>query len=207
MSISVLQRERETRFTQSQFSGAGIPCELSDISAANYVERLTPLLIEIFNRLSDPMLKLEVAQKLALSSKTPEVEKLLLAAFAEDVPSSALARDSYRWGLASVLESIASKQSTNVSSYLEFATDGEKYGKSREMIVLALAKLDGATIDDALIGLLADDGVYGHAIIALGKRKSEKALPSIRRFEVDPKPWVRKEALKARSRIERATKR
>jgi hypothetical protein len=203
MSISVLQRERELRQVQAKLAEQGIPVNLSDLSAANYSEVLTPILIGLFKDLSEPMVRIEIARKLALSSDRDAVEDLLLAAFEEGVSNNTLANDSYRWGLAGVLESIASKKSKNTNRYLEIAKDQNRFGKSREMIVLALAKLRGAGIEELLMHLLADEEVYGHAIIALGKRRAQKALPLIQRFETDRKPWVRKEAFKARTKIER----
>lgn len=201
MSISVLQREKDLALVQERLVEAGVNCRLSEISKGNYTEKITPLLLDLFQAASDPMVRLEIGRKL-LFSKNPEVEKMLLEAFVKDVPPSVIGYDSYRWGIGSLLEAVSSKKSSNVDSYLAIATD-KAYGKSREMVVLALAKLSDAKIDDVLISLLKDEQVCGHAVIALGKRRVTKAASLIRSFELDAKPWVRREASKALRAIEK----
>jgi hypothetical protein len=204
MSISVLQREKDLAFVQKRFNEAGVYCQLSEISKRSYTEAITPLLLELFQATSDPMVRLEIGRKLQYSN-SQEVEKTLLEAFVKDVPSSAIGHDSYRWGIGSLLEAVASKKSSNVSSYLAIATD-KIYGKSREMVVLALAKLNSADINDVLISLLKDEQVCGYAIMALGKRRATKAATLIRPFELNGKAWIRKEAAKALRIMEKATK-
>jgi hypothetical protein len=71
------------------------------------------------------------------------------------------------------------------------------------MVVVALSKMRGASIDEVLMSLLQDDQVYGHAIMALGKRRVAEAALLIKGFELDPKPWIRKEAAKALRLIEK----
>jgi HEAT repeat protein len=57
---------------------------------------------------------------------------------------------------------------------------------------------------EALRGLLADDRVAGHAIIALGKLKARDAAPEIEPFLRHETAWVRKEAQRALKKIDKS---
>lgn len=74
-------------------------------------------------------------------------------------------------------------------------------GKAREMLALSLGNMKDPRAQDVLIGLLEDEEVAGHAIMALGKLKSIKAYQTIERFLNNPRAWVRKEAKKALGKI------
>jgi len=74
------------------------------------------------------------------------------------------------------------------------------------MLALSLGNMKNQRAEDVLIDLLDDDEVAGHAIIALGKLKSKKAYPAIKRFLIHPKSWVRNEAKKALAKIDKAEK-
>jgi HEAT repeat protein len=52
--------------------------------------------------------------------------------------------------------------------------------------------------------LLKDEEVAGHALIAIGKLKADKAKSYIKPFLEHPKSWVRKEAKRALAKIDKA---
>lgn len=202
MSIIVFQREKDIALVKRRLHEAGISCQLSEISKGNYTETITPLLLDLFHEVSDPMVRLVIGRKLQLS-KSQEVEKALLEAFVEDAPPGAIGHESFLFGIGGILESVYAKKSSNVRSYLTIVKNKEKYGISRQTVVLALAKMKDAEIDDVLISLLQDEEVDGHAIIALGKRRVAKAASLIRPFESHTNAWIRKEATRALRKIER----
>lgn len=103
-----------------------------------------------------------------------------------------------RWVIGNTLEVAANDQIA--SDLISIATD-KSYGRARQMIVLGLARLKSPRAERALIELLSDDDVNGHAVIALGKRRSQAAARAISRLLVHSNPWVRKEAKKALERI------
>lgn len=105
------------------------------------------------------------------------------------------------WAIGNSLEVVANDSVAN--DLFALATDGS-YGRAREMVVLGLARLSSPRAEQVLIDLLNDEGVVGHAVIALGKRRSRAAVPIIARLLQHPKPWVRKEARKALARIQAA---
>ncbi|MGC1986104.1 MAG: hypothetical protein WA668_12025 [Candidatus Cybelea sp.] len=84
--------------------------------------------------------------------------------------------------------------------------EDRKHGASRQMIVLALGKSRGAPVEEVLFGLLSDQEVAGHAIMALGKIGSENAISKIQPFLDHERRWWRVEAKKALERIARNTR-
>lgn len=85
---------------------------------------------------------------------------------------------------------------------LSFATD-RRYGAATRMIVLGLAKLKGTRVVDVLLSLLTDDEVAGHAVIALGSLRVKRARSRIEPLLKHPKPWIRKEAKRALTKIDK----
>jgi HEAT repeat protein len=65
------------------------------------------------------------------------------------------------------------------------------------MLAVALGNMVDVRAADLLLKLLHDEEVVGHALIALGKLKVQKARPQIESLLKHRKPWVRKEAQKA----------
>jgi HEAT repeat protein len=78
-----------------------------------------------------------------------------------------------------------------------------KYGAARQMLVLSLGRLGGSEAEETAVQLLRDEGVQLHAIGALGKMKSKRALFELERLVADKRPEVRKEARKAITKIMR----
>jgi HEAT repeat protein len=54
---------------------------------------------------------------------------------------------------------------------------------------------------EALMSLLEDPQVKGHAVEALGQLKAREAAPLIGKVLTDPRPWIRREAAKALKRM------
>ncbi len=79
-----------------------------------------------------------------------------------------------------------------------------RHGKAREMLAVALGNMrkNAAAAIEVLLGLLADEAVAGHAVIALGQLRAGSAQPAIEALlRKNPRRWVRKEAEKALKRI------
>lgn len=79
----------------------------------------------------------------------------------------------------------------------------QKYGKARQMVVLGLGRLRSAEAEEAALDLLNDEQVTIHAIIALGKMKSKRALFQLEKLVADKRALIRKEARKAITKIMR----
>jgi HEAT repeat protein len=85
-----------------------------------------------------------------------------------------------RWAIGSSIEVVITEN--EISDVLRIVRDKQN-GYSRQMFVLALGKFkSNATIEDTLIALLQDDDVALHAIKALRKLRSKKAIPEIKKL-------------------------
>ena len=101
--------------------------------------------------------------------------------------------DSYRWAIANALEVLADD-----SAFEQIASLAENphFGRSREMIVLALAKMTNPRANEVLIGLLSDEVVAVHALHALAIRGASVSASMVRPFLKHHQAWVRAEARK-----------
>lgn len=104
----------------------------------------------------------------------------------------------YRWAVGNSLEVVA--DDAVFDDVVELARD-RSFGRDRQMVVLALARMKNPQAVEVLTELLDDDAVAGHAVIALGRLKASQARPAIERFLEHPQPWVRKEAKKALAKL------
>lgn len=78
-----------------------------------------------------------------------------------------------------------------------------KYGRARQMIIMGLHRLRNPEAEEVALDLLSDPEVKLHAIIALGKMKSKRALFQLEKLLVDKQAVIRKEARKAITKINR----
>jgi hypothetical protein len=106
--------------------------------------------------------------------------------------------ESYRWAIGNAFTVIITpKDEDNILSIIL----NKNNGKSRQMFVYSLWKIMSENIENALINLLNDNDVNGHAIFALGRMKSQKAKTGIASFLQNSNAWKRREAKTALKRI------
>lgn len=105
----------------------------------------------------------------------------------------------YRWAVGNSLSVIA--DDSLFASITQLARD-TTYGRAREMLPIALARMTTPDAVDVLIQLLDDQQVAGHAIIALGRLRAQKARALIEARLDDPTPWIRREARKSLKRLD-----
>lgn len=77
------------------------------------------------------------------------------------------------------------------------------YGIARQMMVMTLHRLRDTEAEETALDLLEDADVRLHAIIALGKMKSKRALFQLEKLLKDKNASMRKEARKAITKIMR----
>jgi HEAT repeat protein len=71
----------------------------------------------------------------------------------------------------------------------------ETLGAARQMIVLALPRVDGVIdAESVLLRLVSDPEVNGHAVVALARLSRESSRPVLERAATDDRPWVRQAA-------------
>ena len=108
---------------------------------------------------------------------------------------------SAKWAIANAISEVATKN--DLSKIRTLALD-KKHGKAREMLIFTLGKFKGSSETlDALIKLLSDKEVRIYALLALGKQKSFDTMDAIATFLNDQDPYVRKEARKILTKLEK----
>jgi len=78
-----------------------------------------------------------------------------------------------------------------------------KYGIARQMVVLSLYRVRDPEAEETALNLLNDEDVKLHAIIALGRIKSKRALFELEKLISDKRVTIRKEARKSITKITR----
>jgi hypothetical protein len=104
-----------------------------------------------------------------------------------------------RWAIANGIEVVG--DDSIFGEVADLCLDST-YGKAREMLVLALAKMDPSRAAPVLFELLKDEEVVGHAVIALGRLRIDAAREYLQRFLNHPKRWIRREAKKALANLD-----
>ncbi|WP_300609859.1 HEAT repeat domain-containing protein [Trebonia sp.] len=89
------------------------------------------------------------------------------------------------------------------SVYDEIAALAEDpgYGTARQMIVLGLGRSKDPRAVPLLVGLLGDEDVVAHAVMAFGRLEPSGVRPAVERLLDHPRSLVRREAKKALARL------
>jgi HEAT repeat protein len=161
--------------------------ELVSRDADEYKEAL-PILIRWLGDTSSEALKEDIVRTLS----TPRAQPLAGAVLIQEFRKAR--RDGLRWAIANALSVVADDR--HFESIVGMIGDRE-YGKAREMLVIALARVRDPRADEVLMNLLTDEELVGHAVIALGERRSAEAKDRLERLTTHRKKWIRTEAKKA----------
>lgn len=108
------------------------------------------------------------------------------------------AESGYRWVVGNALEVVADP--TMLEELLELARD-KRYGADRQMVVLALGRIADQKAVDALVEMLDDDVVAGHAAKALGRLRARTARGALERLVERSSGWIRAEARRTLSKL------
>lgn len=104
-----------------------------------------------------------------------------------------------RWFISDRLYQIRSR--AYIDDYLRIISN-PAYGRARQMVILLVGKLKVEAAVPILIGLLEDEEVRLHAIIALGQYKREEFRGYFERFQDAKQPGWRKYARAALKKLE-----
>jgi hypothetical protein len=153
-----------------------------------------PILIRHLQAVSDDELREDIVRTLSVPWAKPQATKPLVHAFVN------CTNELLRWAIGNALEVVA--DDSIAEELFRIALD-RRFGRSREMVVLALSKLAHPHAKEVARQLLEDEEVVGHALIAL--RRLRDALSRDKTFELTqhPKAWVRSEARKTLASIDR----
>lgn len=106
--------------------------------------------------------------------------------------------DLVRWAIGNAIEVYADPTMTDDIIRM---SKSHRYGKSREMLVLALAKTDRETSIPVLHMLANDPDVCGHAVSALAKIADPRSRDILMSATDHPKAWIRNKAKKGLAKI------
>jgi hypothetical protein len=157
-----------------------------------------PILLEWLPRIENLDVKEDIVRALSVPWAKSVAAPLLVSEFnkLEDESNTGI-----KWAIANALSVVADDR---VFTEIVSIVNDRRHGKAREMLAISLGNMKDPRAQDVLIGLLGDEVVVGHAIMALGKLKSKKARQEIESFTTHSKSWVRMEAKKALAKIDKA---
>ena len=184
---------------------------LKDLAAAGFVvsslhelrhkrvvyKAAIPALLRWLPKVTYTPLKDDIIRTLAVPWAKPDAVPVLLREFRTISDPTG---EGLRWVVGNSLEALA--DDSVFDDMVELIKD-KSYGRAREMLVLGLAKMKNPRAIKVLIGLLEDEEVVGHAVIALGKLRASEARSRIESLLNHPKAWIRKEAKKALAKIDK----
>jgi HEAT repeat protein len=153
-----------------------------------------PTLIQWLPVIGNLDVKEDIVRALSVKWAKPIAAKPLIREFL-DAPDEA---GSLRWAIANALEVVA--DDSVCEEVVNLAAD-ERYGRSRQMLALALGKMKDPRAKAPLVQMLGDEELAGHAVIGLGRMRARDTRALIEPFLEDPRAWVRKEARRALDRI------
>jgi hypothetical protein len=163
-----------------------------------YVDAI-PILIKWLPLVNYDNLKDDIVGTLSVPWAKPLAVRPLLEEYVKIKKTGNAPTCRVRWAIGNALEVLADD---SVFKDIVRIAEDRRYGRDREMVVMALGKMKNPKAVKVLIGLLDDEDVNGHAVIALGKLKVREALPLLEPFLQHPKTWIRNEAKRAIKKIE-----
>ncbi len=201
------ERERLAAALQNRLAAAPIEAELrraglaieslDDLLQTRIHIRFFPILLEWLPRVSNAAIKETLVRALTVRWARPAAPLLVL--------EFRRASDrSLRWAIGNALSVIADDEVFD--DLVKLARD-RSHGRSREMIAVALGRMKDPRAADVLVGLLEDAEIAGHAVVGLGKLADPSTRPVLEAFLTHRETWVRKAALRAIARIDKARER
>jgi len=159
--------------------------------------KAVPILVESLSAaLEDGKRTEEIVRALTVPWARPAATEPLIRLFRDvDDPREL----GLRWTIGNALEVVWDDR------YFDQLADivkDDSYGRSREMVVLGMARSKRPEAPDILIELLDDADVNGHAVKALTKFKVPRARSGLERMSSDSRSWVRKAAERALRNLE-----
>jgi hypothetical protein len=162
-------------------------------------ERATPVLIEWLPRVRDPVLKEIVVRSLTGEKAAEGTGARALISEFKELPNTE-EWHSVKWAIGDALATLAGPSLAD--DLLELLRDG-RHGSARQRLCDALARTKDERAPDALIALLDESDLAGHAISALRRfgpkawrPHLERARPKLERLADDrsASPLARKQA-------------
>lgn len=152
-----------------------------------------PVLIRWLPLVTTPDIKEAIVRHLSVPWVGKVATAELIQEFKNALPGSSLA-----WAIGNALSIVDVRGFEK--EILRLSKD-PAYSIGRQMIVCGLSRLRDPEVEDTALRLLDDEDVKLHAIIALRKMKSRRALAHLEELLRDGRPSIRREAKKAITKI------
>lgn len=165
----------------------------------SYPEAIPVLLDLIKQGVEDVRVKEGIIRALAVREAVGLASPILLDEY-KKTPKEQI---SLRWAIGNTIYTTITKSDTNAVLQL---VQNKENGISRQMFVAALGRFKSKEVEDTLIELLDDDEVAPHALEALGKLKSIRALDKVYSLTKHKKTLVKKEAEKTFKKLKKYSK-
>jgi HEAT repeat protein len=173
-------KSREWRQMERELEAHGIaPTDLGIFSSIvpttfDY-EAAAPILVRWLPRVPDPVEKELIARSLTgVRTASSEAARAIVAEFR----NADMDADAQKWAYGNALATLADAELAD--DLLKLVAD-HRHGSARQMLCDALKRTKDPRAPDALIELIDDDEVAGHAILALRSYGPKSALPHLRR--------------------------
>jgi hypothetical protein len=159
--------------------------------------KATPILVKWLQAADSLSLKEAIVRALTSEQVDHDVAADLLEEFRKSEDGN------LRWLIGNAVSLIAEP---SLGSELAAIAAESRYGRSREMVVVALGRLEPSPDLVSLLRRLTEDPeVAGHAAMALGSLGTREADEELRRLLSDKRGWVRAEAQRALEHREAAS--
>jgi HEAT repeat protein len=192
-------KSAEWRQLESELESSGI-----DTTDLGIFSSVAPTLVRWLPRMRDPVEKEVLARSLTgVKTARSEAARAIVAEFRK----AGVDAGPEKWAYGNALATLADDEIAD--ELLELVCD-RRHGDARQMLCDALKRTKDPRAPDALIELIDDDDVAGHAISALRSYGPKTALPHLRRAR--PKleavltrptagPFAKRQAQKALERL------
>lgn len=157
-----------------------------------------PILLGWLPRIENPAVKEDIVRSLSVKWAKPQAGPLLVDEFRQAPDSDQ--ELGLRWAIGNALAEVA--DDSVFEDVADLASD-PAWGRSREMVAVALGNMSDPRAVVVLRGLLNDEQVAGYAAMALGKLGAAEARADIEPLLEHPTAWVRKKAKQALAKIDR----
>lgn len=183
----------------AELAQAGVQAQsLSDlINTSIDYQSAVPLLIEWLPRTGHRAVKEMLARALTVKWARPEAAQPLIAEF---LLASETKEPGLKWAIGNALSVVA--DASVFDEIVELVRD-KGHGRARQMLAVALGNMKEPRAVGVLIELLDDEQVAGHALMGLRKMAPPEARSAIERFVDHPRTWVRNEAKKALTKLDK----
>lgn len=199
-------RQRDTEHIKERLAAEGIMLRrdlYSLLQEPKVLSRAAPVLLELLDEVRSPITKQDLA-RVASSARIaprPLVEKLRNLRPAIEAGDEQLT--SLAWTISEAL-----RKTADVSVFADLAeiVQDERFGRARQMLPYALARVKPRREDaiQVLLGVLDDKDLTLQVLDALGGMKAVEAASAIRGLLESPNRYARSGAKKALKKLEKA---